>query len=317
MTFAYIVDGGGVRAATLAEADAAYGKTSFVWVHLDGRDRTALDWLAAETDLPDVALSALTAYETRPRSDVMDHGALINLRAMGATPEDDPDALVSIRIWAERGWLTSVSMRTPLALEPLCQAMKSGRILDPGDLISTLAQFITDQLDPDVAALGDLLDDCETELSGHAIFRLRRQISRTRSQAIAYRRFVSPQRQALERLAGIEADWLDEHDRLHLREAADRCARMAEELEAVRERSALMHEQLTDLRAEQIDQRALLISIVALVFLPLTFLTGLLGMNVPLPLPENAASFWWVVGACAATSIGISAYFIGRHWVSR
>ena len=52
---------------------------------------------------------------------------------------------------------------------------------------------------------------------------------------------------------------------------------MAEELEAVRERAALLHEQLTDLRAEQIDQRALLISIVAFIFLPLTFITGLLG----------------------------------------
>ena len=55
---------------------------------------------------------------------------------------------------------------------------------------------------------------------------------------------------------------------------------MAEDLEAVRERSALIHEQLTDLRSEQIEKRALLLSIVALIFLPLTFLTGLLGMNV-------------------------------------
>ena len=55
---------------------------------------------------------------------------------------------------------------------------------------------------------------------------------------------------------------------------------MAEELEAVRERSALLHEQLTDLRAEEIDQRSLLISVVAFIFLPLTFITGLLGMNV-------------------------------------
>src|SRR3546814_20066531 len=48
---------------------------------------------------------------------------------------------------------------------------------------------------------------------------------------------------------------------LHLAAAADRAARMAEELDSIRERAALMHEALTDLRAEQIDSRSLLISI--------------------------------------------------------
>src|SRR3546814_13120126 len=55
---------------------------------------------------------------------------------------------------------------------------------------------------------------------------------------------------------------------------------MAEELEAVRERAALAHEELTDLRGEQLDRRSLIASILALIFLPVTFITGLLGMNV-------------------------------------
>lgn len=318
MTFAWIVDDAGARKVTLAEADAAWGKAMFIWAHLDARDPQALAWLAAETELPDVARSALVAQETRPRSDVMDGGALINLRGLGATPEDDPDALVSIRMWAERGWLTSVSRRTPLALESLCAQMAAGRILDPGDLISTLAMLITDALDPDVAALGDQLDDCETALDANEVYQLRRRIARARAQAITYRRFMAPQRQALERLAGLDADWLDEHDRLHLREAADRCARMVEELEAVRERSALMHEELTDLRAEQMDTRALMISVVAFIFLPLTFLTGLLGMNVEgIPYAQAPWAFWAVVTLCGVVALSITGWFVARHWISR
>ncbi|PNB44645.1 zinc transporter ZntB, partial [Pseudomonas sp. FW305-130] len=89
--------------------------------------------------------------------------------------------------------------------------------------------------------------------------------TKVRVAAIGYRRFLQPQRAALEKLAALPCDWLHDDDRLHLSSAADRAARMAEELEAIRERSALMHESLTDLRAEQIDSRALLISIVALI----------------------------------------------------
>ena len=315
MSFAWIVDDAGARRATLDEACDANGAAPFLWVHLDAREDEATAWLDGRSEIPEVARRALVALETRPRTEPMAAGALVNLRGLGRTPEDDPDPLVAVRIWAEKGRVVSVCIRTPLALEALCEAVKAGRVRDPGDLISTLATLITDELDPDVADLGDTLDECEARLDGDAVYAMRRRVAAARSQAISYRRFVSPQRQALERLAVLEAGWLDEDDRMHLREAADRCARMAEELEAVRERAALMHEQLTDLRAEQQDSRALLIAVVALIFLPLTFLTGLLGMNVKgIPFADAPWAFWGVVGICVLIAAAVSAYFAAVHW---
>ena len=90
---------------------------------------------------------------------------------------------------------------------------------------------------------------------------------------------------------------------------------MAEELEAIRERATLVHEALTDLRAEQIDSRALLISVVAMVFLPLTFLTGLYGMNVEgLPFAQRPWAFDAIAGACLAIAVGVVGYFVRQHW---
>src|SRR5690606_24670389 len=124
-------------------------------------------------------------------------------------------------------------------------------------------------------------------------------------------RFLTPQRAALEKLALLPGDWLNDDDRLELNAAADRAARMAEELEAIRERAALNHETLTDLRSEMIDQRSLIIAIVAMVFLPLTFVTGLLGMNVKgIPFAEEPWAFWGVTGFCLLVAGGIAAYFI-------
>ena len=145
--------------------------------------------------------------------------------------------------------------------------------------------------------------------------RLRTTIAHARSRAIGYRRFVAPQRVALEKLATLDVDWLEDADRMHLNDAADRAARMAEELEAIRERAALLHEQLTDLRAELIDTRGLVISVVALVFLPLTFLTGLLGMNVNgIPFAHEPWAFAAVVGVCVAISVAVAWYFIRAKW---
>jgi zinc transporter len=91
---------------------------------------------------------------------------------------------------------------------------------------------------------------------------------------------------------------------------------MAEELEAVRERAALLHEQLTDLRAEMVDRRSLAIAVVAFIFLPLTFVTGLLGMNVAgIPFADHPWAFWGVVGFCMAITVVVIGWFAWRHWL--
>ncbi|WP_442679296.1 zinc transporter ZntB [Sphingomonas sp. ASY06-1R] len=291
---------------------------AFVWIHLDGREQETLRWLNEHGGMPSSVIYALTATETRPRSEAIDDGALINLRGPSLPGDEQQDRLVSIRAWVEHGRAISVSFHPLDGLDVLRDQMTAGSIKDPGDLISHLAMIITKRVDPVIAALGDLVDDCELALEPEHAYDTRRKIAEARSDAIVYRRFVAPQREALSRLAELDAPWLEEDDRLHLREAADRFARMAEELEAVRERSALIHEQLTDLRSEQIENRALLLSIVALIFLPLTFLTGLLGMNVEgIPGAHESWAFWGVVGFCGLIAAGITAWFSYAHWFRR
>jgi zinc transporter len=287
----------------------------FAWDHLDGRDAEAQAWLAEQSALPETARFALTAVETRPRCQPLQEGTIINLRGLGQIDDDEGDALVSIRMWAEPGRVISVSMRPLAGMEDLKDRMAAGAFRDPGDLIAALAMQITRQLDPVVADLGDKVDDCEVELTAEGGFVLRREIARARSEAISYRRFIVPQRQALEDMAALQAAWIEDDDRVHLREAADRFARMAEELEAVRERSALLHEQITDLRAEKIDRRSLIIAIVALIFLPLTFLTGLLGMNVDgIPFAHEPWAFAAVTGICVIIAVVITLYFTVVRW---
>lgn len=311
-------DGKG-REVDPAKACAARASPAiFVWVHLDGREEDTLKWLQDHGGMPITVIYALTAMETRPRSEAIDDGALINLR--GPTADDGSarngeDTLVSIRVWVEAGRAISVSFHPLKGIEKLIDQMKAGEIKDPGDLVSHLAMIITKEVDPVISELDDLVDQCELKLEPEHAFETRRRIAGARSDAIAYRRFVAPQRQALTQLAELEAPWLEDDDRLHLREAADRFARMAEDLEAVRERSALIHEQLTDLRSEQLEKRALLLSIVALIFLPLTFVTGLLGMNVAgIPFAHEPWAFAGVCGFCFAVAFAITGWFAAARW---
>jgi zinc transporter len=315
--FAFVDGGGAVAPASVERAAAASnGDARLVWIHLDGSAVETRALLIGTLGLSELVAGALTAAETRPRCDAIGDGALVNLRGLALEPGPESDALVSIRVWTERARIVSVGRYPLRALPQLKAAMAAGQVRDPGDFVALLAGAITADLDPDVADLGDRLDDCEVVLDARQAVPLRRTIAVARGRAIAYRRFVAPQRQAIERLAALDCAWLEEEDRLHLREAADRFARMTEELETIRERAALMAEQLTDLRAELLDVRSLWISIVALIFLPLTFLTGLLGMNVRgIPYADEPWAFWGVVGVSAVLALVSLAVFTRSRWL--
>ena len=316
--FAYILEDDRARLVDAARArDEPRGDTSLLWVHLHGPDDECQTWLGLQDDIPDTVRSALVANETRPRCEPIEDGALINLRGLGDADTTSADPLVSVRMWVQQGRVVSVVRRSLHAVDQVRGELKRGRIQDPGDLVAAIGSAISTELDPVVAELGDRLDELESGLAGESAYELRRESSTLRAQAIAYRRFVSPDRDAMTRLADLPFSWFDERDRVDLKDAADRFARMTEELEAVRERAALMHEQLTDLRAERVEGRMLVVSILALVFLPLTFITGLIGMNVEgIPFAQEPWAFWAITGLCIATAAAILIYFRRGRWFS-
>jgi zinc transporter len=311
------LDHGSIADMIAMAGDKADG---FAWIHLqaDERNNMALDELSAT--LPASVERALVAMETRPRCEPFETGVLVNLRGprLDDYESGDGDILSSVRLWAEKGLLLSVCFRPTTIIAPVEAQFLDGQLHDPGDVIIALSVTAAQQLDDRIAAIGDEVDDIECTIDRHTPFSERRRVTRIRTQAISYRRFVVPQRQALERMAALPLNWLDSGERDALREAADRFARMGEELESVRERSAVLHEELTDLRSEKIDRRSLQIAIVAMIFLPLTFITGLLGMNVEgIPFAGAPWAFWGVTAFCLAVATAIALWFFIVRWSQR
>ena len=130
-----------------AEACAARKSPAiFVWVHLDGREQDTMQWLQGHGGMPTTVTYALTAMETRPRSEAIEDGALINLRGPAADEDktkNGEDTLVSIRVWVEQARAISVSYHPLKGIDTLVAQMKAGAIKDPGDLVSHLAMIIT------------------------------------------------------------------------------------------------------------------------------------------------------------------------------
>ncbi|MEQ9122665.1 MAG: CorA family divalent cation transporter, partial [Alphaproteobacteria bacterium] len=113
-----------------------------------------------------------------------------------------------------------------------------------------------------------------------------------------------PQRDALSTLAIEELPWLGSGERGRLREATDRITRLAEELDAIRDRAAVVHDQIVEQRGEAMNRSMLILAVVAAIFLPLGLLTGLLGINVGgVPGADTSWAFWAVCGLLGVATL--------------
>lgn len=254
----------------------------FVWIHLSGGDTGALDWLESASGIDGIVRDALTADDTRPRCTVHGDGAIVNLRGINLHEGADPEDMISLRLWVEARRIVGVWRRPLSAVNDLFAAIERGQApVSPGDLIARLALRLADRMEPTIADLHEQIDDMEDQLDTKgARAPSRAGLADIRRQAILLRRFIAPQRDALNTLAIEDLDWLTDRDRSRIREAGDKTTRVAEELDSVRERAAIVHDQMLDKRAEEMNRYTLLLSIAASIFLPLTLVTGLLGINV-------------------------------------
>lgn len=292
---AFVLNGhGGARALDVAETAAAENMDTggFTWLHLR-RDYVQTQELLKTAGLDDFVIEAMIAEETRPRCTVHENGVLLNLRGVNIHPGFDPEDMVSVRLWITGTRVVGVSVRPMLALLDMISSIERGQApVSPGEFVAKLALRLADRAEPAVADLNEQIDDLEAMVLEPDADISRARLAGIRRESILLRRYLFPQRDALTTLQIEDLDWLRERDRAHLREASDRVSRLGEELDAIRDRAQVVHDEILDERAERMNQRMLMLSVVAVIFLPLSLLTGLLGINVAgIPGAQNPWAF--------------------------
>ena len=285
--------GGGVRVDPLTRATDG----GFTWVHLR-RDAPGTAEHLARLALDSEVLGALTAEETRPRCTVHKEGILLNLRGVNLDQSEEPEDMVSVRLWLTADRVVGVWIRPLLAIRDLLDALDRGQgPVSPGDFVSKLAVRLADRAEPSVAALNEDIDELEEAVDEPVGEMLRADLSRVRRSAILLRRFMVPQKDALSTMQIEDIAWLSDRDRMRLREATERVVRLGEDLDTIRDRSQVVHEQIMDQRAELLNRRMLLLAMISVIFLPLSLITGLLGVNVGgIPGAHNPLAFGTLTG---------------------
>jgi len=288
-----------------------------IWVHLSARSEGARSWLETQAQLPDeTLLEALLAEDTRPRMQVRADGILLILRGVNLNENAEPEDMVSIRIWIESGRFISVQLRNLRGVEDMRQRLESGAgPVDIGDLVTSFIEGSIGRMSPVMGDLTDGIDDLEDRILQMDLEGIREQIISTRRKAIIFNRFLTPQKDIVQKLTEVQVAWLDRKNILRLQEAQNDITRFVEDLQALRERAHSVQEEVANILTERLNRNTYVFSMIAAIFLPLSFLTGLLGINVPgIPGADDPEAFLVFCGILVAVVVAQVALFKRLKW---
>lgn len=297
---AYSFDGGKAE-PLIGEAIAEQVKCNdnLAWVHMDSNHVDTRSWLEKEAlYLDPFIVEALLADDARPRMTQINDGMLLILRGVNLNKNSDPEDMVSIRLWVDEHRIISIRRRKLKAIWDMNEKFKIGKgPADAGHFICMLVSRLFERMEPVLSGLDELTDDVEEQVLESANSTLRENIISVRKQAIMYRRYMAPQRDAIGQLRMSDVAWLTDKHKRHLQESHNQIMRYVEDLDAIRERAQIVKDELANILADRLNKNMYVLSVVAAIFLPLGFLTGLLGINVGgIPGTDNDYAFWLFCG---------------------
>lgn len=252
------------------------GPARYRWWHFDLSDPALPQW--CENHLPDIPAGALLQPETRPRCDRYEDGLILNLRGINMNTGQLAEEMVSIRMWVTDAALITVRLRRVFALEDIRQSAQAQMApASPAEFISDLVTRLTTRVQTEVTTIAKLTEFFEADLEDDST-PIPSELTQSRRRVIRLRRYLDPQRAAPNKLA--TEPLIPAQSQPALRELANRTTMAVEELDALRDRLvAVQDDHDLDVARKQ-ARNSFLLSVGAGIFLPISFLTGLFGVNL-------------------------------------
>jgi magnesium transporter len=187
----------------------------------------------------------------------------------------------------------------------------------PTALLHRIVDAMVDHYRPEIDELSDRLDTLEVEIFEQPNARLAKRILDFKADVSSLRRVVLPQRDVMGRLARREFPIISEQLSYRFRDVHDHLVRLVDEAMFFQDRISSLLDAHLSMVSNQLNGVMKVLTIIATIFMPLTVITGMWGMNVPLPhMPGGAdAQFWWVAALMLSLGAVMLWYFRKQDWI--
>jgi len=321
LVHALVLDGkGGARSIARTELDdLQLQPQESLWLHWDRSHPQTQTWLRQASGLSEFACDLLLEENTRPRLlPLPGDELLLFLRGINLNPGAEPEDMVSVRIFASADRVISLRLRPLRATDELLVQLADGKgPRSASELILYMAQYLTHKVQDLVSDLSEIVDIEEEKLDADERYTPEHgSVLQIRRRAAALKRFLAPQRDIFAQLTRIKLPWFVDDDADYWNELNNSLTRYLEELELSRERVGLVLEAEDRRLSVRMNRTMYRFGIITGIFLPMSFLTGLLGINVG-GIPFSESPYGFAVACLLMISVALGQWWLFRRlrWV--
>ncbi|MBA3562980.1 MAG: magnesium/cobalt transporter CorA [Gammaproteobacteria bacterium] len=231
-----------------------------------------------------------------------------------------------ISLFLGAGFLVSVHEGDRDIFGPVRERLRNGaarriRQRQTDYLFYALLDVVVDEAFPVIEAIGDELAAVEQEVFGQPTRRSLDRIYGLKRELVLIRRVQWPQREVLNQLVRDDSRFIEEDTRTYLRDCYDHTIQVMDLTESFRETSSSLMEVYLSSISNRMNEIMKVLTMIATIFIPLSFLVGIYGMNFntdsPWNMPELNSRYGypmvWLVIICVV--IGMLVFFRKRDWL--
>ena len=320
LLFGRVLDGkGGGRSITWQEVRGWQPSQAgeVMWLHLCRNRDGVQDWLEHELAIPEPTAELLISDATRPRAFAEGETLVATLRGINFNPGAEPEDMISMQVWCDGERLVTLR-RHPLQTprEVLAMIDRGNGPPDAGATITLLAEMLITRMSQSIVDMNEVLDALEDDDPDENADRMLKQISTIRRNSLGLKRHMAPQHEALEQISRDAPAWFEDHDRREIAESIARLRRYLDDIDISKESALVLQDEIRARSLASSEHATYMLTIVAGIFLPLSFLTGLLGINVGgMPGMDDPDAFWAVVAVCGLLLVCLLVVFRRLRWL--
>lgn len=308
-----------VSNATLADVEAQLALGEKLWVDVQGLgDELTMRRLATIFSIEPLALEDLVNAPQRPKIEEYEKNLLLITRMFRCI--EGVVIAEQVGIVVGESYVVTFQERPGDVLNPVRARVRSGkgpmRISGPDYLAYALLDAVVDAYYPLVGNVSEELLRLETELLSRQGEETLYQLNELRKDLVALRRALAPQREALQSARRARPTFLSDDVLEFLRDPLDHCAQLLEAVDAEREAAANLQNMYLSLVGSRTNEVMQVLTILASIFIPLTFFAGLYGMNFDY-MPELHVRWAYpaLLGMMVLTASAMLAIFTRKGWV--
>ena len=296
------------------------------WLDVEGHDVEYIGELGRRFSIHPLALEDVVNVGQRVKSEDFEDSIFVVVDHFFIDETTQALAKEQISLVIQSNALLSVRERRSELFEPVRARLRTGRPRirggGSGYLAYALIDTVVDHLFPILESVGDRILEVEDSLLESPTTEDLNTLHNLKRELLALRRSMWPLREMLNGLRQSDSDLISEETRLYLRDVLDHATMAIEIVETLREMVSSMMDLYLSSISNRMNEIMKVLTIIATIFIPLSFVAGLYGMNFdpsisPLNMPE--LGWYWgypfALGIMAVMVLGLLMFFRRRGWL--